>query len=671
MTRRAYTGQRAVASRAWVAGTWAALALGLTALATEPARAQAASAPPELEDLETLLNRPVYAASRFALEAAHAPAVVTVFSAGDIRAYGWRTLVEVLNGMRGLSTRDDRTYTTVGVRGFDPLGDVATRVLVTIDGMRVNENLFDEAVGGREFPLPVDLIERVEVITGPGSALYGPNAMFAVVNVITKSAAQLGGGSATMAFGSHRSRLMSVRKGLRLGDGSLVIAARAENRPGGDRCYAEYATEAPPDGCARGRDGETDRKLFARWSAGSLNVALIASDRTKFSPTGVYASDFGAAAPTTDRFTYGDLQWETEPAPGHKLYLRGSLARYGFGDRFSFGGESWRSQGRGRWHAGEARWLYEGIAGHRLIVGVEARHNTRQHLSNGYTDGTGFTAFDGRSARHALFANDDWVLSEQWRLSAGLRVDQLAEGGTRSTPRLGLVFTPRAGMHWKLLSGRAFREPSVYETRYEESGVVVGNPGLGIERLRTDELALDWRVQPNLRVAASGYRYQVDGVIGQGIDPVSGLQQWVNGGAARARGQELEIDYVPDSGWRMRASWSAQRTFDVNTGIGLPNSPRSLTKLHVTGPLPWAGWRLGIEGQRVGERSTRDGVSMPAYALANLTLQWTSPAAPWSLDFSLYNAFDRRHADPAGSEHRQTALERDRRNYAMTATLAF
>jgi outer membrane receptor protein involved in Fe transport len=650
----------------------AAACLMLASLLGGQALAQTTTAPAVLEDLETLLQRPVYAASKFALDAARAPAAVTVFTAGDIKAYGWRTLVEVLNGMRGLSTRDDRTYTTVGVRGFDPLGEVATRVLVTIDGMRVNENIYDEAVGGREFPLPVDLIERVEVITGPGAALYGPNALFAVVNVYTKSAAQLGGGNATLGLGSHGARLLSLRKGISIGEGSLVIAARSESRPGSDWCFAEYVAEAPPDGCARGRDGETDRKLFARWSSGQLNLAFVASRRTKFRPTAIYGSDFGASAPSTDTYALGDVHWQAEPAPGHQVYTRATLGNYGYEARLAFGGEVWRERAHGRWLAGEARWLYERTPGHRLILGLEAQRNLRQHMSNGYVSGTDFTETDSRSERYALFVNDDWAISPRWRLSAGLRLDRLQRGDLRTTPRLGLVFTPVPNMHWKLLSGRAFREASAFEARYEEAGVSVGNANLSVERLNANELALDWRPWPNLRIAASRYDYRISDVIGQSVDPVSGLIQNRNGSGARARGHEIEIDRVADNDWRMRLSWSTQATFDPTTNARLPNSPRSLTKLHVTGPVPgWVGWRVGVEGQRVGQRNTRDGSALPAHAVANVTLQWARPSSQWSLDLSLYNALDKHYADPAANEQRALAIAREGRQFEVRATLAF
>src|SRR5205814_525609 len=80
----------------------------------------------------------------------------------------------------------DRNYTYVGVRGFQRPGDYNSRVLVLVDGHRLNDPIYDEAYVGTEFPIGIELIDRVELIRGPSSSLYGTNAFFAVINVVTK-----------------------------------------------------------------------------------------------------------------------------------------------------------------------------------------------------------------------------------------------------------------------------------------------------------------------------------------------------------------------------------------------------------------------------------------------------------------------------------------------------
>jgi outer membrane receptor for ferrienterochelin and colicin len=647
------------------------LAACLAAAASGGATASAAGG--ALEDLESLLSKPVYAASKFAQDASLAPAAVTVLTAGDIKAYGWRTLADVLNAVRGIGVRDDRLYTYVGVRGFGPPGDYSSRVLLMIDGMRVNDNLYDQAVAGREFPLAVDLIERVEVIAGPGSALYGSNAVLAVVNVVTQSVSQLGGGSASVAFGSQRSRLLSVRQGMRLGEGALVISARAETRPGGNRYYAEYDSPPASDGVARRQDAERDHKLYVKWTAGEWSVAALASDRDKHVPTGAYGVDFNTRASSTDRYGMADVQWQRDLGQGAQLFARGTLARYEYNGLSLYGGELWTSPSVGHWAAGEARWMLAPMAGHRVIAGFEWQANLRQQQAstNDSTQNPENVRIEGRGHRYGLFVNDEWTLSPAWRLALGVRADRLLDGGHEITPRLGLVWTPIPGMHWKLLGGRAFREPNAYEADYADGTTSLANPALGLEKLQARELALDWRVSANLRLAGSLFENDVSGLITQVVEPASGLLQFVNQGNAEARGLELELDHVADSGWRTRASWSRQTTRDQLSGHPLANSPRSLTKLHVTGPLPVVGWRLGLEGQRVGRRATVAGTTMPAQTLLHSTLLWAPPASRWSLSGTVHNLADRRHADPAGPEHLQSELVHEGRRFTLQGSLAF
>src|ERR1700678_4359653 len=123
--------------------------------------------------LEELGNIQVYGASKRLQSTSDAPSSVTVITADEIQKYGYRTLAEILESVRGFYITYDRDYTFVGVRGFGRLGDWNSRILLLIDGHRVNDNVLGMAMIGPEFLVDVDLIERVEIIRGPSSSLYG------------------------------------------------------------------------------------------------------------------------------------------------------------------------------------------------------------------------------------------------------------------------------------------------------------------------------------------------------------------------------------------------------------------------------------------------------------------------------------------------------------------
>ena len=645
----------------------AAAALCVAALLHSPGRANEPAAV-DTAELEALLNQPVYAASKFAQDAASAPAAVTVLTAGDIRAYGWRTIAEVLNGVRGVYSRYDRFYNYVGVRGFARPGDFSSRLLMLIDGMRVNDNIYGQAGVGREFPLDVALIERVEFIPGPGSALYGSNAVLGVVNIVTKSDTALPGNTVNVETGSASSRALSVSTGRELGAARLVLAAKTEVRPGRTLYFREYDDAATNNGIAADADRETDRKLYAKWTLGEVTAMALVSERRKQIPTGAFDTVFPSQDTSgSDRYVMTDVQWQHRIDPQQELFVRAGLAEYGFEGRFDYplpDGRQHLDQ-TGRWGSVEARWQYEGFRNQRLVLGIEAQDNFMQRQRSSF-EGSGSEAAsdtDETSHRYGLFASDEIELRPGLRAVLGARYDRQLNGDQQVTPRRYEV------EELFVRIGRAYREPNAYESQFQDI-TALANPGLRSETLRTTELALDWRAMPNLRLAASLYRYKVSNLIEQQED-ADGMLVFNNAGTVRSRGLELEADYIDTSGWRARGSWASQRSRDDASDERLSNSPTSLAKLNVSVPITPYRARLGIEWQREGERRTVGEAVLPAHSVTNLTLQLAPVASKLSFSASIYNLFDKSYSDPAGPELRPDAIAQDGRAWRLQMTLQF
>ena len=138
--------------------------------------------------LESLMDVTVVGASRYEQKSSEAPTYASVVTAEDIRRNGYRNLADLLRTLPGVFITNDRNYSTSGIRGFLPAGDYNSRVLLLVDGHRINNSIYDQAMIGNDFPVDIDLVERVEVVRGPSSSLYGSNAFFGVINVITKRA---------------------------------------------------------------------------------------------------------------------------------------------------------------------------------------------------------------------------------------------------------------------------------------------------------------------------------------------------------------------------------------------------------------------------------------------------------------------------------------------------
>ena len=133
---------------------------------------------------EELAQREVVSASKMARQISDSPSAVAIVTAADIRAFGYRTLADVINSMRGLYTTYDHRYQYMGGRGFGKPGDYAGRIMLLIDGYATQDSLFNQAYIDESGLLDLELVERVEYVPGTGSVTYGNNAMLGIINVV-------------------------------------------------------------------------------------------------------------------------------------------------------------------------------------------------------------------------------------------------------------------------------------------------------------------------------------------------------------------------------------------------------------------------------------------------------------------------------------------------------
>lgn len=640
-----------------------------------------AAAEPAADDLASVLAEPVYGnsrsagASKYVQDLADTPGVVYVRTAGEIRAQGYRTLADVLESLPGVHLRYDRVYTHVGVRGINPPGDYSSRLLVLIDGVRINEAIYDSATLGREFPLDPGLIDRVEFIPGPGSALYGSNAVLGVVNVITRSPSQLPGWNTTLEAGSAARRKLALTWGGEHGPVRLLFGAMTERSRGYDLHFPAFDSPATNGGRAVGQDGERNDKLFlkARWS--DLTWTAELSDRSKRDPTASYGTVFDTTNYQADRYLLSDLAYSRGFGEHHELFARLGVSRYAYRSYGVYDQSGVlvpnRSDSDASWTAGELRYIWSGWAMHRVLVGVEFQDNRRQEMRSQDLDPAPFVYADlqQHSTRHSLFVNDEWQVAPSVRLNVGLRSDRRFDDSTTTSPRLAAAWTPTPQWSFKLQRGTAFREPSVSETRYAD-GTQVPNDALKAESLASTELAALWRPRPAFELSLSLYSLEINDLITLETRP-DGFEQYQNLRRARSRGLQLEGTWEPGGGVQWRGSWSRQSATDAITGAPLSDAPRSLLKLSVTAPGPTEGTRLGANLARVGERITLAGTALPAHVRVNLQINHAPPRQRWNVGLGIYNLTDRRYADPAGPEHVQHTLVQDGREFQLRLGWAF
>ncbi len=638
----------------------------------------------EIEDLMKIEVQTVSSTSHYQQKVTEAPSSVTIITSDDIRRNGYRTLGDLLRSVRGFYTSYDRNYASLGVRGFGRPGDYNSRVLLLLDGHRLNDNIYDSAMLGTEFILDIDLIDRVEISRGPGSSLYGNNAFFAVVNVVTRKGKDLGGTELSGEAGSFETGKgrASFGKGGRDGIETLLSASGYSSR--GDRHYFRQYDQRLPFADLRGwnngiaEDVDLDRYQsgYARMSAGGLTIAGAFANRTKGVPTGSFGADFNDPGNrTTDRRSYLDVCYDRGLGNRTDLSVRAYHDYYRHTGDHLYAGTVNRDGSYGTWQGGEVRLSSTAFHDHHLIFGTEYRGNQRQDQWNADLNPYQPYLDDRRRSRvWAAYLQDEVTVSPFVLVNAGVRYDHTSTFGGTTNPRLALITAPFDQAAIKLLYGSAYRAPNAYELYYQSSTSVppqLANPSLVPEKIKTYELVYEQYFGHNVRVALNGYYYTISNLIIQTTDTI-GNSTFQNLSEANGKGLELELYKQWRSGISASGGYTLQRAYDARTDTVLANSPEHLAKFAVSAPFRNESTILSIEEQYTGKRRTLSGSRAEDYFLTNLTILVRNPSRTMEASFSVYNLFNAEHRDPVSADlFPLYSVQQDGRTVRVKLTYAF
>lgn len=635
-----------------------------------------------IEELMDLRAERVYSASRFEQKTTQAPAAVTVVTSDEIKQFGYRTLAEILKGVRGIYVTHDRNYANFGIRGFARPGDFNTRILLLLDGHRMNDNLYDSALMGTEAILDVDLIERVEVIRGPSSSIYGSNAFFGVVNVITRRAADIAGAEVSAEGGSLDTYKSRVTYGTRLDSGlEMMLSASAFDTGGNKRLYyPEFDSPSSNFGVAENSDAEDAQNLYARFTHGDLTLQAAHSRRDKQIPTASFGTMFNDGRERTrDERSFVELKYAHAYAGGTQLLGSVYYDRYGYTADYpyNYAGPSQppfivisHDDHYGSGVGADVQLTRKFRDRHTVIVGAEYREALKLYQSSYTDDPRTYGLQDTRDGRSlGLYAQGEFAVGEHLLVNTGLRYDKYENFSPSLSPRLGLIYSATPRTTAKLLYGEAYRVPNAYELYAESPGFSISNPDLEPETIQTYELVLEHSFLANLRVSASGYYYAIDDLISQ--ETVGGLQMFQNRKTAHAKGLELELEGGDEEGLTARASYALQQAEDDDTGEELNNSPRHLAKVGLRLPLHRGGLFAGLDVQYSSSVKTRFGNRAPAFAVVNATLFSRELVENMELSATVYNLLDREYGYPGSTGHVQDVIPQDGRSFRLKLTYRF
>jgi iron complex outermembrane receptor protein len=620
----------------------------------------------EVQDLDGLLSTPISTGAKYAQDIRQVSGSVSIVTAEDIRRFGYRTLEDVLQSMTGIYTSYDRNYAQVGARGFSRPTDYNNRVLLLMDGHSTNESIWGLAMLGEDMVLDLRAVDRIEVIRGPASALYGTGAMFAVINVITKSGSALQGARFEVGGGNYGRQSATAGGGLALGSrGAVAVSAIVENRDGRDVYFPEFDSPATHNGIAHNLDYQ--RRAGGLFSAklGDLSLHSQYTYRVKGIPTASYGQIFNdPLALVHDTRGYLELKYDHDLSAVHHLTARTYYDNYYYDGTYPFSGDLFLERASNRILGAEAALRWDPVPRNRVTAGAEYRWNARTKFETWDQSVRSFVLDESFSVV-SLYLQDDFQILDKLSLLMGARHDESSIAGGATTPRVAMIYHPNSGTTLKAMYGRAFRAPSLYESALPATG-----EQLKPERLTMAELIWMQRLGKSALLTSSLYRYDVDRLIDV-VSDSAGRLYYSNLGEVRALGMETTLDVRPARHLHGYLNYSVGRAVDHGTGIQLTNSPDHLFKLGLAAEVSSrvsAAAELRYESGRRTVQATRT----DPFLITNLNLEvhpfgrvgatgGVADLEGFDLAVRLTNLFDKRYAYPGGTEHVQAGIEQDGR----------
>ena len=575
----------------------------------------------------------IEAAALHAQTLAEAPAQVTVITAEQIRRYGYRTLAEALASVRGFYVTYDHSYHSVGVSGISLPGDFNTRFLVMLNGHPLTDNIYNSNnLFGQDFGLDLDLVERIEIIHGPTSALYGSNGMLANINVVTRSPVDGPKLVTSLETGSFGEAKASVSSSAYLGGGANLLVSLSAVRSSGplvadaERAYHTFAN-----------------LIWHNWS-----FTVYWNSREKQPPVGLGTSLSGDPSQhTIDGRDLLGATYKRSVGPG-ELQWQIYYDRYRYQDRFNYpvdGGLSdVRDFNRGDWVNSQLTYAVPVPRVGTLTAGVAGSWDVRA-LQFNLEDGAQQNYVNHPDSTAALFLQQEWAVSQQWKLYGGVRVDDSRNYGRFLSPRLAAVWQPSLRTVYKLVYGRPFRNPSAFEQYYNDGGLsYAAAPPLRQEIAQTYQASMERKLTSAWTLILDGFRYRIRNGI-EAITLDDGAQQYRNVAGYRATGGEMELSGKLWEKLEASASLAVQQATAGSPAVPLANSPRQVGKLRLGAPL-WRN-RLLLAGtwQFVSARRAWSGDRLGGTLLTDATAT-VRLNTRFDVQAGVRNLFDRRYEDP-------------------------
>ncbi len=603
------------------------------------------------DDLEQLMQTEVISASKLAQQVSDAPSAVAIVTAEDIKTFGYKTIADVINSMKGLYITYDRNYQYMGGRGFGKTVDLAGRVMIMIDGYPTQENIFGQAYIDQSGLIDLELVERIEYVPGTGSVSYGNNALLGMINIVTKKGIDFDATQASTEFGSFGSKKNRVTFGKQLENGLDILLSASLFESDGKKNikFPELKQNGFPS-TSFSNDGQRAEHLFGKATYQGLTLEGAYSKRTKNVPTApnefVRVND---DYQTYDENYYLSGKYETDLNLNLKSLTKFYSGHYANQDYIQFvpvlPNDSDQRQYRknnseGLWFGIDQKFISSHFDDHTLIYGFEYRKDQIANLVRNYFDpdkkiiAHAKIAYQQPRETYSFYFEDKYNLTKSLDIVYGLRRDTTSDDFQSNSPRLALIYAASEQTTLKGSYSRSFRFPNVYDGWWAD-GAYKTKP----EYVTSQEFLIQHQLDHNTRITATVYHYDLK------LTEHTNLltNDFIVNAASSSNGGEIEFERTWDSGYRLKSSFSYQNAKD-SFERRATNSPSTLAKINFSS-RPLFGIRTGLEIQYLGPRLTdyyRE--KLPGIALTNLNFSTEKKSNKgFYTSFSIKNLFDKKY----------------------------
>jgi vitamin B12 transporter len=527
----------------------------------------------EARGAEVELGQVVVTATKTEIEIAESPQSISVITSKEIAESPHRSIAEII-----------QQAPAVDVSSYGPAGSLATaqirgssasQVLILVNGRRINDpqnGQFDL----NNLPIAKDEIERIEILRGSASALYGADAMGGVINILTKTPSREPQTSASVSYGRFDTGQVSLSHRWKPGAFSYDLSVAREKsdgyRPNSDSKAWIAGGEL---GYEIGQNSEIT--LGARYIDKEVGLpgTVTFPDPDDRQKDKIWLLNVGYQGQITQRF---------------KLNFKGFHNNYR--NTFNSGSQGALSSGESALHksfatGGDLQGIWALGETHLLTAGGE----TIEDRLDSSLIGT------EKATRGALYMQDEWAIVSSLTATYGLRWDYHSIYGDQLDPRVGILWRLPAAFRLRASVGRSYRAPTFNDLYWPASGYTEGNPDLQPEKAWTYELGLERNFGKYAIVKAAGFYRDVQDLINWAPGP-DFVWRPSNISAAKIWGGELEMTFYPFKGLAIPLNYSYLYPQDESTGEPIPNKPKHMVNVGIE-YLTSFGLKTNVRGRYV------------------------------------------------------------------------